>query len=98
MGMRLDVERSGGFAGLTLRRSVSESDLTPGEAESLRELVRRFEGKRSPADRRRALPDRFQYDLTARDRGQERHATLWEDELAPSERELLARLIEQARA
>ncbi len=96
--MRVDLERSGGFAGLSRRRSVSESELAGAEVESLLELVRRFEGARSYADRRRAAPDRFQYDVTVVDRGQERYATLWEDELAPSERELLARLIQQARA
>ncbi len=41
------------------------------------------------------LPDRFQYDVTVVDRGRKRHATVWEDELAPSELELLARLFQQ---
>ncbi len=95
MGKRLEVERSGGFAGLALHRSVSEGDVTADEAESLRELVRRFEGKRSPANRPRALPDRFQYDVTVVDRGRKRHATVWEDELSPNELEVLARLFQR---
>jgi hypothetical protein len=96
VAMRVDVERSGGFAGLSRRRSMSESELAGPELQSLLELVRRFEGARSHADRRRAVPDRFQFDVTVADRGRKRHATVWEDELAPSERELLARLIQQS--
>jgi hypothetical protein len=95
MAVLVDLVRSGGFAGVSLRSSVSETELSPADVDALFELVRRFEGGRSLADRGRATPDRFQYDVTVYDRGQERRATMWEDDLRPNDRDLLTRLIQR---
>jgi hypothetical protein len=95
--MRVDVKRSGGFAGIGVRASLSDDELSPADAQAILELVARFEAPRSPADRGRAAPDRFQYELTVSDQGHERHATVWENELAPDDSALLARLIQRAR-
>lgn len=53
-GERLEVERSGGFAGLTVRASVALAELSPGERAALEECFRL--GPAPPSG-----PDRFVY-------------------------------------
>ena len=46
--MRISFERSGGFAGITMKTAVDEKDLAPGEAQKLRQLVEEADFFNSP--------------------------------------------------
>lgn len=97
--MTISFERSGGFAGLTLRTVVDTDALPPDEAERLRKLVARAGFFDLPG----ALPggegaDRFQYVVTAED-GERRHTVRTGEAEAPDAlRELLDELTRLARS
>lgn len=80
-GPDLELERSGGFAGLTLRTVVPLSQLSPAQLQALAHTLS------SPA-RRRQQPDRFEYRL----RSGGREVVLAEQDLPPVLRPLLSRL------
>jgi hypothetical protein len=77
----LVVERSGGFAGMTLEARVPLADLSDRERRALRESFRQ-----SPSPP--PGPDRFVYRLRARGR----EALVQEDRVPPGLRPLLDRL------
>jgi hypothetical protein len=77
----LELERSGGFAGLTLRTIVPVSQLTPDQREAVRESFER-------PPRGRPQPDRFEYRL----RLGPREVVLAEQDLPAALRPLLSRL------
>jgi hypothetical protein len=58
---RIEFERSGGFAGIPIRASVSADALDPREREGLDALLAR---EPAGAAGRGGAPDRFQYDVT----------------------------------
>ena len=97
MGLVVELQRTGGFAGIGLGSSVSEDELSPTDLQLILDLVGRFEGPVTRARQQHARPDRFQYDVTVSGRGASRHATMWEHELEPAERNLLARMIQMRR-
>ena len=72
--VRVDLVRTGGFAGMTLRASADTADLPAAEASDLAALVDRLDladlAERAKRPVRGA--DRFQYDLTIQS-GQSRH-------------------------
>jgi hypothetical protein len=78
---QLDVERSGGFGGLTLHASVPVADLGAGERAAIEECFRHPSAQPSG-------PDRFVYRF--RMHGQE--AAVQEDLLPPALQPLLDRL------
>jgi hypothetical protein len=80
-GPDLHLERSGGFAGLTLRTVVPVSQLTPAQKRALKRIL-----SRPPP--RREKPDRFEYRL----RSGGREAVVAEQDLPPVLRPLLSRL------
>jgi hypothetical protein len=80
-GPALELERSGGFAGLTLRAVVPTSQLTSAQLKALRESCER-------PPHRRPQPDRFVYRLRVGDCDVE----LAEQDLPPALRPLLGRL------
>jgi hypothetical protein len=88
--MRVTVERSGGFAGITKTKSVDQEDLSPDDAKVMRELVQaldRSEGsERSPGRQ----PDRFEYVVTVETSGRSRTVAAGEAGASPA----LGRLIE----
>ena len=63
--MRIEFERSGGFAGMQLATSVDTSDLAPRDAELLEDAVEAAAFFKLPRRLVSAAPgaDRFQYDL-----------------------------------
>lgn len=77
----LVVERSGGFAGMTMQARVPLADLSERERAALRESFRQPPSPPSG-------PDRFVYRLRARGR----EALLQEDRVPPGLQPLLARL------
>lgn len=84
--LRIDLRRSGGFAGLREGASVDKSELAPEEAREVEEALARVDlselAGRSPIRGRGA--DRYQYDLTVARGDEEAHVTIQEGEL-PSE-------------
>jgi hypothetical protein len=88
--VRIEVQTSGGFAGITRPPEVVEtSELDSDEASALEALARRVAAEPAagtlPGPRG---PDRFQYDLTI----DGRHVRLHEDRLSDAARELIARV------
>jgi hypothetical protein len=81
--MRITFSRSGGVAGVRLRTTVSEDDLSRAHAARLRRLVEAADCFRLPrkmaADPKQ--PDRFQYELTLEDGGR-RHTIVIDEEAA----------------
>jgi hypothetical protein len=88
--MRIVCERTGGFAGLTLRAEVDSEQLTPAEARKLKRLVKESQVLDQPAKAEGAMPDQYQYDLEIEDEGRTR--TIQTNDAAASEE--MAKLIE----
>jgi hypothetical protein len=91
--IRVEVERSGGFAGIVTRRSADTADLPPDAAAELRGLVAGLdlaglEQRPAGATGASAPPaggaDRFQYDVTVDD-GQHVHRFTVQDGSVPPE-------------
>jgi hypothetical protein len=99
LGVRIDFQRSGGFAGVVLRCSIDTARMTPEEAREIEELVSAVDpaalAAASPRPGRGA--DRFQYDLTIDREDQRHHLSFGEGELTPELRPLVTRLLEIAR-
>ena len=96
--VRVDLVRSGGFAGITVHARVDSATLPVGEAGELAAFLDRLD----PADlaERATRPtrgaDRFQYDLTIQ-RGESRyHVSLPENAVPPDLRPLLTWLLRHA--
>ncbi len=64
--MRISLERSGGFAGMKVRRVIDSNDLPPSEAELLAALLKRSKFFELPPELTSPSPgaDRFHYRLT----------------------------------
>jgi hypothetical protein len=95
--MRLELTRSGGLGGMTMRTAIDLDDAPEGEARELRELLERIDlddlARRSPI--RGTGADRFQYDLTVSGEGGLRHVTVAEDAAPREMRALAKRLLER---
>ena len=96
-GLRIEFQRSGGFAGLTMGTTVDTAELPPEDASTYERLVESLErsgvGDSSPPGK----PDRFQYELTVTRGKDRRRFQLAEQELTPEARELVSLLVERAR-
>lgn len=94
---RIELTRTGGFAGIRLHGVVDVGALPPEQAAALTDLVDRVDFaalERQPAQP--ARPDEFRYDLTVT-RGDRRHHLVTGDRSAsPELHALLARLVELA--
>lgn len=75
-GERLEIERSGGFGGLTLRASIPLAELGPREREAVEEC---FAHPSAPP----SGPDRFVYRLRMGDRAVDVQEDRVPDELQP---------------
>jgi len=97
-GLQIELQRTGGFAGLSLGIKVAAAELPPDEARELEVLVASVEkscvASDSPAP---GAPDRFQYELTITRGGESRRFQLAEQDLTPEARELVNLLLERAR-
>ena len=85
---RIEVVRTGGFAGVRKRVTVTRADLSDEDADSLRVLVETAEPP--PAD---PMPEAFQYDLTITGDSGRWRVTVSEPELEREQRALLRRLL-----
>jgi hypothetical protein len=95
--LRIEFQRSGGFAGLTMRTEVDTSELAPEDAEVFERLVTRLERSGVGDSPPPGKPDRFQYELTVTRGKESRRFQLAEQELTPEARELVSLLVERAR-
>ena len=95
---RIEFERSGGFAGVSLKTSVDSRAIQPDEAREFDELLDRIDVT-TLADSSEAAtqPDQFQYDLTIEHDGKREHLTVRERDIPKELRPLLDRLLERAK-
>jgi hypothetical protein len=89
-GWRIELERSGGVAGVTRRSSLDSSDLDADEAAELEPLLAALDDV--PAAAPPTGPDRFQYDLRVTRGGRTRTVTLREGAIPAEIRPLIERL------
>jgi hypothetical protein len=97
--LRISFERSGGFAGITMKTTIDERDLAPDEAQKLRQLVEGtdFFSLSKKIMPRSPRPDRFQYELSLEESGQQHTVTMSEETLPEKLRPLVKWLMEKAR-
>ena len=97
--MRITFSRSGGVAGVRLRTTVNEENLSALHAAKLRRLVKAADCFRLPqqlaADSKQ--PDRFNYELTLEDGGRRHTITIDEEAATPALLKLLEWLTDVAR-
>jgi len=64
--MKIQFERTGGFAGIKLKKSLDSANLSPSEAKDLESLLERSQFFDLPPERIKSSqgPDRFCYKLT----------------------------------
>jgi len=101
--VRIDVVRSGGFAGLTTSATVDTASLEPERAAEIRELLAGMDlaalAERlasEPAQPRRGA-DRFQYDVTVREGNRRYRLSLPQDALSPDLRRLISLAFQYSR-
>jgi hypothetical protein len=87
----LELRRSGGFGGLTLRATAGREEVSDGELAALRRLFVSPPRPASPGG-----PDRFQYDLALLEGGERRETSLGEEEVPAELRALVERLARRA--
>jgi hypothetical protein len=85
--VRVEVARSGGFAGLTLRGTVDTATLPEPTAAAVAEALRDLPYGRPAAPA--ALPDRFRYEIAVTDHSGRRIAMLGEEQVPEVLREVL---------
>lgn len=97
--MRISFERSGGFAGITMKTAVDEEDLAPGEAQKLRQLVEETDFFNLPEKvvSRSPQPDRFQYEFKLEEKGRQHTVTMSEEVMPAKLKPLVNWLMEKAR-
>ena len=97
--MRISFERSGGFAGITMKTAVDEKDLAPDEAQKLRNLVEEADFFNSPGKimSQSPRPDRFQYELRLEEKGRQHTVTMSEEALPQKLKPLVNWLMEKSR-
>jgi hypothetical protein len=88
--LRVDVVRSGGFAGIPTEASVDASALDPHEVEVLERLVEESKPPGPPTEG----ADWFQYDIALTRGSERRTATFTENELPPEVGKVVERVLE----
>ena len=87
--MRVTVERSGGFAGITKKAIIDRDTLAPTDAETLDELVRSLDGAAPVVDAESPERDRFEYAVTLETDDGSRTITSSESAASSSLRQLI---------
>jgi hypothetical protein len=97
--LEVELEQSGGFAGIRRRTTVNTAELSADEAARLSELVDQLDLEQlvrrqgGPAQH----PDQFQYDLTVTRGGRQYRLRLNESDVPAEVRPLLDLLLRRAR-
>jgi len=89
--MKIELQRSGGFAGRTNRLELDTSLLPPGQEKELRDLVQASGFFDLPAELPARAPgaDRFHYRLTVRSKGEARTVEMDESAVPSTVRPLI---------
>lgn len=89
--MRITIERTGGFAGITTTKVVDTTTLPANEANQLSQLVEAADFFRLPANitSNSSQPDRFQYQITVEDHGKQRTVNVSEQAIPGTLRPLI---------
>jgi hypothetical protein len=97
--LRISIVRSGGFAGITMRGTVDEKDLSADEAQKLRQLVEESDFFNLPRKivSRVPQPDRFQYELRIEENGQHHTVTVSDEAMPAKLKPLIKWLMGKAR-
>ena len=97
--MRISFERSGGFAGITMKTAVDEKDLALDEAQKLRQLVEEADFFNSPGKimSQSPQPDRFQYELRLEEKGRQHTVAMSEETMPAKLKPLVNWLMEKSR-
>lgn len=97
--LQIEFERSGGFAGISLKKSVDAAGLPEAEARELRELVERADlaGVSERPGPGPGRPDRFQYDIAVNIDDRRYRVTVGEADLPDSAKPLVEKLLVLAR-
>lgn len=93
----MQLERSGGFAGLLQQWVLDTADLPPEAGRELERLVEAAEGAPKPGPPDPRLRDAFQYDLTIQRDGQTRRLSFGDTTVPPEVRPLLERIQAEGR-
>jgi hypothetical protein len=98
--MRIDFERTGGFAGMRVTVTVNIESLSPEDAQDLREMVDGAEFFDLPEVITTPAPgaDRFHYKLTVEDEEREHTVEMGEAAMPETLQPLIQRLTEVARS
>jgi hypothetical protein len=96
---RIEVHRSGGFAGVDLSGAQDIDSLPADEARELLALLGQLDVDPSPRAARPSAggADRFQYDVVVTRGGKRRTLSLQETELTPAQRNVLTRILRRGR-
>ncbi len=96
--LRISIERSGGFAGIRMRTTIDEKDLSADEAQKLRGLVEKADllNLSKTITPRSPQPDRFQYELSLEESGEKHTVTTTEEVMPENLRPLVKWLTEKA--
>ena len=97
-GGRIELTRSGGVGGITMRVSVDSAELAPGEAAMIEEAVQGVslpQPERSPAASGSNV-DRFHYDITLTAGDQRHQLSAGEEDLAADLRQLIDELLRRS--
>lgn len=97
--MRMTIERTGGFAGISMTKVVDTTTLQDHEAKQLRQLCDAADFFRLPKTIRANTPqpDRFQYELTVEDNGKKHTVEVGEQAVPGTLRPLIEWLMAAAR-
>lgn len=95
---RIAFERSGGFAGVSVRTDVDIADLPAEEAEEYRSLLTGLDlsALARPALEAAGQPDRYQYDISIQQGDRTYQLSYGEANLPPQLRPLVDRLTQRA--
>jgi len=97
--MRMTIERTGGFAGISMRKVVDTDTLPENEAKQLRQLVDAadfFRLSKTIASKS-PQPDRFVYQLTVEDNGKQHSVEVGEQAMPGTLRPLIDWMMAAAR-
>jgi hypothetical protein len=96
--MRINFERTGGFANVPLRAEIDSAEMEPKRAEELRRLVERAlpfdQSKQSQAPS--TMSDHFQYEISIEDGGQTHELRTGEEAASDDLKQLFDFLSEEA--
>ncbi len=100
MGLHIELERSGGFAGITLHSAVDTDALPPDQAAELERLATAAD---IPALAARSgppvgAPDRFQYSIALTRDGTTHRLLVGESQVTPELRPLIEHMVNLARS